>query len=324
MNLLIVTPAPPRSRSGNRVTALRWSRIFRHLGHRVRIREALDDPRSGFKRLCRRPVDALIALHARKSVSSITTFRAGYPDHPIVLALTGTDIYGQLRESVEVQSSLERATRLVVLQSKALEQLSDAQRSKAHVIYQSVSKAHPEVKRRDDCFEVCVIGHLREVKDPFRTAEAVRLLPRESRISVIHVGAALDEQMALRAQKESESNPRYEWVGALPHAQARRLLARSRLMVLSSKMEGGANVVSEAIVAGVPVISSRIDGSLGLLGDDYAGYFPVGDTAALARLLNRAETDTGFHQRLCDDCEQRRPLFEPSRERESWRLLLDE
>ena len=65
-------------------------------------------------------------------------------------------------------------------------------------------------------------------------------------------------------------------------------------MVLSSRSEGGANVISEAIVAGVPILASRMDGNVGLLGADYPGYFPVGDTQALARLLWRIEADAPF------------------------------
>ena len=89
-------------------------------------------------------------------------------------------------------------------------------------------------------------------------------------------------------------------------------------------MEGGANIVSESIAARVPVISTRIPGSIGLLGEDYPGYFPVGDTRALARLLGRAETDHGFLQSLGLRCRLLAPIVDPARERGSWSDLLDE
>jgi glycosyltransferase involved in cell wall biosynthesis len=95
-------------------------------------------------------------------------------------------------------------------------------------------------------------------------------------------------------------------------------------MVLSSIMEGGANVVSEALVAGVPVLASRIDGSVGLLGGDYPGYFPVGDTEVLAALLHRAETDAAFLTQLRRHCAARAPLFEPARELQSWHDALQQ
>ena len=108
----------------------------------------------------------------------------------------------------------------------------------------------------------------------------------------MHLGAAETPQWAAAAKAEMAANPRYVWRGDRPRADVRRLLGRARAMVLSSLSEGGANVISEAVAAGVPVLASRIDGSVGLLGRDYPGYFPVGDTEALAQLLRRIETDS--------------------------------
>jgi glycosyltransferase involved in cell wall biosynthesis len=95
-------------------------------------------------------------------------------------------------------------------------------------------------------------------------------------------------------------------------------------MVLSSLSEGGANVISEAVVGGVPILASRIDGNVGLLGGDYPGYFPVGDTKALARLLQRIETDPRFVARLRRAIGRRAPLFRLTREVATWRRLLVE
>jgi glycosyltransferase involved in cell wall biosynthesis len=173
-------------------------------------------------------------------------------------------------------------------------------------------------------FEVLVIGHLREEKDPLRAALAARALPETSRIRVVHLGMAHDTQWADAARAEMAENPRYQWRGELPGWAVRRALARAPLMVLSSIMEGGANVVSEALVAGVPILASGIAGSIGLLGRDYAGYFPVGDTQKLSALLHRAETDLAFLDALRQHCAARAPLFAPERERDAWQALLHE
>jgi glycosyltransferase involved in cell wall biosynthesis len=93
-------------------------------------------------------------------------------------------------------------------------------------------------------------------------------------------------------------------------------------MVISSFNEGGANVISEAAVAGVPVLASRMDGNVGLLGADYPGYFPVGDAQALARLLQRLEREPRFVARLAKALARRAPLFRPAREAAAWRRLL--
>src|SRR5262249_37361007 len=150
------------------------------------------------------------------------------------------------------------------------------------------------------------------------------LVPAESRLSVLHPGAALDEDHAARAQAEERSNPRYRWLGDVPHGKALRLLARCWLLSLTSRLEGGANVVSEAVTVGTPVVSSRIGGWVGWLGDDYPGFFPVGDEQALAELLWRAESEPAFHAELTTRCQARRHLFEPAEERRRWRDLLAE
>ncbi len=317
MKIRLVTPAPSRSRSGNRVTALRWSRLLRELGHKVVIEQVYNG----------QACDLAVALHARRSHESIARLVSdrGHAGSPaLIVALTGTDLYDDIHHDARAKQSLEWADRLVVLQPRAVEALPAALRGKVRVIHQSVRPLPRSPALREGVFDVCVLGHLREVKDPFRTAEAARRLPATSRVRVLHAGAALTEEMARQAESQAASNPRYRWLGDLPHWRAMRLLARCRLLVVTSKMEGGANVVSEAVTHGVPVISSRIDGSIGLLGEDYPGYFPVGDTAALTGLLTRAETDEAFYATLKAACQACRPLFTPDRESQTWRLLLAE
>ena len=138
----------------------------------------------------------------------------------------------------------------------------------------------------------------------------------------MHVGGALDEEMEEQARAEMESNPRYQWLGELPRGKGLRVLARSRLHVLSSQLEGGASALCEAIACAVPTLASRIPGSVGILGPDYPGYFPVGDTQALTELLHRGETEAEFLQTLRAWCEGLQPLVDPARERKSWQRLL--
>jgi putative glycosyltransferase (TIGR04348 family) len=316
MKICLVTPAPARSRKGNRVTALRWARLLRELGHRVTVAQRYDGQRC----------DLLVALHAGRSAKSVARFRADHPNpnRPLVVALTGTDLYGDIHTSAEARRSLELASRLVLLQPLGVDELPEHLRPKARVIFQSVPTPTFRARRRADLFEVCVLGHLRPVKDPFRTAQAARLLPPSSRARVLHLGAALSAGMATKARAEEAANPRYRWLGERPRWQALRTLARCRLLALTSELEGGANVISEALAVAVPVVSSRIAGSVGLLGADYPGYFPFGDTAALAALLHRAETDAPFYRALSAHCRRRRALFRPARERQAWASLVKE
>jgi putative glycosyltransferase (TIGR04348 family) len=313
MNIVIVTPAKVTSRSGNRNTALRWAGFLRQLGHGVRVLTEWDGE----------PADLMLALHARKSHPSIRRFHEAFPGRPLVLALTGTDLYRDIRSDPDAQWSMQVADRMIVLQDMGLRELSHPLRRKTRVIYQSAKACRrlPPLRR---FFEVCVIGHLREEKDPFRAAHALARVPPASPIRVTQLGRALDAESEGEARAFMEREPRYRWLGEVPHAQVRRVLARSRLMVISSRMEGGANVVCEALAAGVPVIASRIPGNIGMLGRDYAGYYPLGDTAALARLLVRAEREPEFLSRLAAQCRARRPLVAPAREKAGLAALLRE
>jgi glycosyltransferase involved in cell wall biosynthesis len=167
-----------------------------------------------------------------------------------------------------------------------------------------------------------VIGHLRAEKDPFRTALAARLLPAESRVRVLHCGKAHGPKWASRAEAEMRINPRYHWKGEVSAGQVRQVFLRSHLMVISSLQEGGANVVSEALVAGVPIIASDIAGNIGLLGRDYGGYFRVGDETSLAEQIRRAEVDEEFLKSLERQGRALAPMFTPEQELAAWQKLL--
>ena len=329
MKIAIITPAPPGSRYGNRITALRWAKILRRLGNRVSISETYDS----------KPYDLLVALHARKSHSSIVNFRRHSPSAPIIVALTGTDLYRDIRTNHRAQESLDMATRIVVLQPKAIEELRPSWRKKTRIIYQSVEDKQAltgaqsgSAKRRQNKseaetngnFDVCVIGHLRAVKDPFRTAMAARSLPDSSRIRVLQIGGAMTDAMAKRALKEMDTNQRYRWLDEQPQSRVRSILSKSFLCVLSSRLEGGANVLSEAIAASVPIIASRVDGNVGILGKGYPGYFEVGNTTQLARLLTRAETSSAYLAELKAWTKGLAVLADPSREEKAWSDLINE
>ena len=314
MKIALVTPAPAQFHTGNRTTADRWARLLSQLGHQVNVQKSWDGEEC----------DLLIALHARRSFPAIQRFRQKHPIAPLVVALTGTDLYGDLESSAEAICSLELASRIVVLQALAAEAVPESARRKVRVIYQSAERPSPSAQGEESRFQVCVLAHLRAVKDPLRVAYAVRGLPSLSKIQVKHAGAVLDPDFGRQVEAEQRTNPRYHWLGPLAHENAMDLLARSHMLVLTSHLEGGANVISEAIAISIPVISSLIPGSAGILGSDYPGYFPVGDSAALREQLLRAESDDGFYRDLQQWVARLQPLVSASRERETWGALLSE
>ncbi|MGE5151953.1 MAG: selenoneine biosynthesis selenosugar synthase SenB [Rhodospirillaceae bacterium] len=313
MKIVLITPEGPTSRTGNKVAANLWARILRGLGHRVRVDAAYDG----------QPADLMVAVHAWRSAEAIERFKTAYPDRPLVLQLSGTDIYSTLKsDPVPTLRSMELADRLVALNELAWKVVPRRLHKKLMVMHQSAEPLTEPRQPSPRAVVVAVIGHLRDVKDPLRAAEAARLLPAESRVRIEQVGRAYTPEWAQRARAEMAGNPRYRWRDDVPAAGVRRLLARSHAMAITSLSEGGANVVSEAVVAGVPILASRIDGNVGLLGRDYRGYFPVGDTRALARLMRRLEDDPPFVADLGRALRARAPLFRPAREVAAWRALL--
>jgi putative glycosyltransferase (TIGR04348 family) len=311
MKIAITVPPSAVARSGNRHTAARWRAFLRSLGHRVRVVTEWDGGAD----------DLLLALHAYKSYPSIAEFRRQRPEAPLVLALTGTDLYRDIREHAEAKRALAMATRLIVLQEAGLDELSPALGRKAMVVHQS-SDVRLRRKPVRSCFRVAVIGHLRAEKDPFRAARALERLDAAARIEVVQIGGALDSATRDEAQQWSARESRYRWLGSVSHAAAMRWLASSHVLVVSSVMEGGANVICEAARIGVPVLASRIPGNIGMLGRDYPGYFPLFDDKALARLIERCRTDGAFYGKLKRATLHRRALFAPAAERFALRRAL--
>jgi putative glycosyltransferase (TIGR04348 family) len=313
MRIALITPAAATSRYGNRNTAARWAELLRELGHHTTVQEQWNG----------RSADLMIALHARRSHESIIRFAERHPDRPLVLALTGTDLYRDIRDNPNAQESLELATRIIVLQEMGPRELPPRLRRKTRVIYQSCEPIARQPVDRDS-FEVIISGHLRGEKDPFCGAAALAHLPAASRIRITHIGGARDPSMAIEARRWMKLQPRYRWLGELKRPEALATLAQGRLMLISSRMEGGANVVSESLVARVPVVASRIPGNVGMLGRGYRGYYPLGNARALARLLRRIETDTMFLESLRRQCAQRRKRISRGHERSGLRALIAE
>jgi putative glycosyltransferase (TIGR04348 family) len=298
----IVTPARAGTRNGNRHTAKRWAGFLRAAGHRASVATQWDG----------RSCDVLLALHARRSHESIAAYRKRFPRKPLAVALTGTDLYRDLPGSRAARESLRLADRIIVLQAEARRNLGKSLGKKTRVVYQS---ADPSVRHAPPPgrFRVAVIGHLRDEKDPFRAALALPHLARD--LEVVQIGDALSPRMKREAERFAGRDARYRWLGGKTHPQTLAWIARSHLLVVSSVMEGGANVISEAARIGTPVLASRVPGNVGMLGRNYPGYFALYDARGLARLIERAAAEPEFYRKLRRATAARRPLFAPAAER---------
>mgnify|MGYP001554826481 CR=1 FL=1 len=256
----------------------------------------------------------LIALHARKSADSIRRWSDAMPGRPILVVLTGTDLYRDIHVDATAQESLRLADALVVLQTRGMDGRPVEERANADGVFQSTPKqqALPKTSRH---LRALMVGHLRAEKDPQTYFAAAQALAGRRDILLDHVGAALDDDWAGQTRAVEASCPNYRWLGALTHLATLGRIRRAHVLVHPSRLEGGAHVVMEAVRSGTPVLASRIPGNVGLLGNDYEGYFEAGDAAALTALLTRCRDDAAMLPRLSGMCSARSHLFEPDRER---------
>ncbi|MBC7499809.1 MAG: TIGR04348 family glycosyltransferase [Herminiimonas sp.] len=315
-HIVIISPPTAKANNGNGQTAIRWARFLRQR-YRVTLASAADHAIGNIA-----PA-AMIALHARRCAVPIAAYAAIFPQVPRIVVLTGTDLYRDIEFDAAARHSLALATRLVVLQDAGLSVLPRALHSKTSIIYQSALSLTPIVKNPGARIgEVIMIGHLRAEKDPLTFMHAAAKVTSPA-VRMIHVGGALEPMLGEQALATQGRTPCYRWIGDQPRAQTRQRLKRAFLSVVTSIMEGGANVIIESVTSGVPVLASDISGNRGMLGDDYEGYFNVGDSQALASLVDRAVTDPAFHARLRAQCAARAPLFSPAREKAAVLELVD-
>jgi putative glycosyltransferase (TIGR04348 family) len=313
-HIVIVTPALADANNGNWQTAQRWSRLMsqhraqaypaaRHAPYRVRLAAAWEGGEA----------DLLIVLHARRSAASAARWKADRPHAPLIAVMTGTDLYRDIQTDASAQATLQLADRLVVLNQLGARVLPAALQAKVHVVLQScaVRQSLPKTQHH---LRALMVGHLRDEKSPRTYFQAARFLLHRSDILLDHAGAALDVGLGEEATALMAQCPSYRWLGGVTHAQSRQRIQAAHVLVHPSRMEGGAHVVMEAVRSGTPVLASRIDGNVGLLGDHYDGYFPPGDAAALASLLQRLRDDAAMLAHLAQQCAVRSPLFDPTEE----------
>lgn len=316
LRVSIISPSASDADSGGGRTARRWQRF---LARRFATSVAPAWPGDGETVA----PDLLIAMHASRSADSLARFADAYGSRPSILVLTGSDLYRDLAIDAGARLSAEHATKLVVLQPEAIAALSAGMRAKTEVIVPSA----PTLARRSPDprgFELVMVGHLDDDKDPATAWRAFERVSRRDRsVRLTHIGEAGDARYREEADALAARNPGYRWLGTLSHALTRQQIRRARALLVPSLIEGGANVVIEAITSGVPVLASAIPGNIGLLGRGYAGTFPAGDDGALTALIERFRREPAFVALLTQQCAERAPMFAPKREQERWVTLVD-
>ena len=267
----------------------------------------------------------MIALHARRSHAAVEAWVARRSGRALVVTLTGTDVYRDVpARDADALASIAAADRIVVLQADALDRVPGAAASRARVVHQSAKTLTPFAHKSHQRLNVLLVAHLREEKDPRTLFDAWRRLPGDLDATLTIIGAPLDASLADAARSLAADDPRVRYLGARPHAWVRQAIKRAHALVVPSRIEGGANVVVEALTSGTAVLASRASGNIGMLGAAYRGLFDVGDAAALAALLVRAAGERAFLRDLERRCAAIAPAFSPEAERAALLRVLDE
>ena len=320
LRIVIVSPVLADANNGNWQTAQRWRTLL--APHDVRIVKQWPDAEAQSAL----PDQVMLALHARRSAASVAAWaeRQAADARGLAVVLTGTDLYRDIQSDPAARQSLALASQLVVLQANGPAALPAELQAKTRVIFQS-SAALPTVNKPlvQTQLRAVMVGHLRAEKSPQTLFTAARLLQAEPTLFIDHIGEALDPALGQAAQATAAACPNYRWLGTQPHKATRRHIQRAHVLVHTSLMEGGAHVVMEAVLSGTPVLASRIPGNVGMLGDDYAGYFEPGDADGLAQLLRHCRhAGDDWLAQLRVQCALRAPLFNPESERAALHQLV--
>jgi len=308
--LCLVTPALAAANNGNWQTARRWAQMLCD-DYRVRVTDRWDGGND----------DLLLALHARRSAASVAAYAAAFPRRPLLLALTGTDLYRDIHVDAHAQRSLVLAWRLIVLHEAAPADLPAELRAKAEVCFQSTRQLPPWPKTPRH-LRALMVGHLRDEKWPQTLWAAAARLQHRPDIRIDHIGAPLDPALGAAARACAAAFSGYRWLDGRPHADTLRRIRQAHVLVHTSRMEGGAHVVMEAMCRGTPVLVSRIPGNLGMVSADYPGVFEPGDDKGLATLLQRARDEPAMLPKLTAACDARAHLFDPAHERATLRRIV--
>lgn len=307
----MTTPYERNSLQGNTVTAMRIVSIL--LESDIDAAVLCKDE----KAVC---ADFLIALHARKSARFIDNFLALNSAGKVIVYLTGTDLYSDIPSGCEIcEKSMELADALVVSQEASLASVPEKFRAKAVVVHKSIQLPEilvDDVAAESDLFTV--IGHLRAVKQPFMAVESLQLLGDSVRLRLALLGKEVDSDSGGLSRKWQAQDPRFQWLGGLEYLEALHWIRRSVATINTSLAEGGANSVGESIVLGVPVLASRVEGNVGMLGDDYAGYFSAESKQELADLMLRVIHDSDFLEKLREQVRVRAEKFLRENEKQDW------
>lgn len=257
--------------------------------------------------------DLVHALHARKGGAAWLD-HALPGDPPLVVSLTGTEIHRDLGDpslAPRVLGALREA-RLVLSSGGAL-------LASAVAVVPSLSGRSAVVPKgvdlppRDPGFDLrraaglprnafvfLLPAGLREVKDPLFALEPLSRLRRgDPRVAFVHCGESLDPSLeeALRARAAAE--PWVRTLGAVPYRRMGSVYAGASVVLNTSRSEGYANVLPEAMAAGRPLLAADIPANAETVVRGRTGLlYRAGDADSFLRAAGRLLRNGDLRRRL--------------------------
>jgi glycosyltransferase involved in cell wall biosynthesis len=160
-----------------------------------------------------------------------------------------------------------------------------------------------EPRGTDGPLRILYAGRLQRLKGVLDLVEACLGLPRDdwelTMIGADTETALMSQSVRLTIEAMCEGDPRIRIEDAVPHAELQRRYADHDLLVSASTFEICANVVLEALRAGLPVLATPVGAQTEVIADGVSGWLAddVG-VAALRAALARLLADRGEVERV--------------------------
>lgn len=311
MRILLCCPYPLEDVRGNSVAACRLVAGFRGAGHAVEVvaPPAVDDPAAVVATAQRFRPEVAMTMHAWRCAAAFRALALVGPV-PRVVSLRGTDLNEMLDHpdtAGVVREVLEESVAVVVFHAAARQRLVRVEprwAGKTVLIPNGAVLPRSEVDFRGrlamppEAFVFGAVGGLRSVKRPLLVLPWLeRLRAEEPRLVWMHAGGPQEPAVAEELRRFARERPWVFHLDHVPPGEIDSFLRAADVIVATSRSEGMPHAVREAMLAGLPLLLSDIDGHRAMATPEQEALF-FSDEAGFARQARRLWTDPALRQRL--------------------------
>jgi L-malate glycosyltransferase len=324
-SLLLAPTAPPRL-TGNAVTVERISSLLAKAGVICRIVDLSATPAGALAEIARNfQPDLIHAFHAYKAGPCGFALARDLAV-PLLITMTGTDIYGDLESAdtrEEVLQVLGASARITVFNTQARSVLFHCgiDRRTVSVVHQSVSlPANAETDWRErlgidrEAPVFLLLGGIRRIKDfSFALTALAESRKRFPTLRLLIAGPVIEPEEFAKIQTWCTGRSWVALLGEVPRREIRALFATGDVLINTSRSESESNAVLEAMSRGKIVIARDIPGNASLFGGDRRFLFR--DARELQDVIDHVLTDRRGWDRYGAQARRRiTRSFSPARE----------